>query len=609
MVSKGDAVMAERFLSERNLKFLLHEVFDAQEICRFPEFSKHTPKIFDMIVDAAVKLAKDLYKPYLEEMDKQASVLENGRVKVHPVVKKIMKEAGDGGWIGLRFAEQDGGENLPVLIGGACEFVFAAANYSASVYTHLTAGAANLIISFGTPGMQETYVPKMLEGKWQGTMALTEPQAGSSLSDIATTAVPTDEGFYKICGQKIFISAGDHDGVENIIHLLLARIEGAPAGVKGISLFVVPRLRPEKDHTLVQNDVQVTQIYHKLGYRGSPITELSFGEKGDCRGYLVGEPNNGLKCMFKMMNEARIGVGMGACGIASAAYYASCEYAISRPQGRKIGGKDPDRPPVPIIEHADVKRMLLFQRSIVEGSLSLLLQCALYADMEKAGPVADREKARLLLEILTPVAKTYPSEMGILSTSQGIQCLGGYGYCEDFPLEQFFRDSRIHPIHEGTTGIQGMDLLGRKIIMEEGKAFAAYRTEVRKTIDAASSFKETNPYAEKLENALKRLENVTAGLLAVAQKHGAETFLSDATLYLEFFGIVSVAWQWLKQGVAIKQALDVARKKKEVWFYQGKMFTLKYFFEYELPKIEGLAMRLESDDHLTVDMAVEYFGD
>jgi len=601
--------MAERFFSERNLKFLLHEVFDAEAVCAFPAYRSHDRKMFDMVIDAAVKLARDLYKPCLEEMDKNPPALEGGRVKVHPMVGRIMKEAGDGGWIGLRFSEKDGGEQLPVIVGGACDFIFSAANYSASVYSHLTSGAANLIISFGSKEMAETYVPKMLEGRWQGTMALTEPQAGSSLSDIATTAVSSEDGFYNISGQKIFISAGDQDGAENVVHLLLARIEGAPPGVRGISLFVVPRLRPEEDGGLVFNDVQVTQVYHKLGYKGAPITELSFGEKGDCRGYLVGEPHNGLKYMFRMMNEARIGVGMGACGIASAAYYASLEYAAARPQGRKIGGKDPNRPPVPIIEHADVKRMLLFQRAVVEGSLGLLLQCAWYADVEQAGPEEEKERAHLLLELLTPVAKTYPSEMGILSTSQGIQCLGGYGYCDDFPLEQFFRDSRIHPIHEGTTGIQGMDLLGRKVIMEDGKAFAAFREAVRRTIGEAGELRETAPHAGRLEEALTRLEGVSSDLMTVAQKKGAEVFLADATLYLEFFGIVAVGWQWLKQGIAAARGLGTAKKKKDVLFYQGKMYAFRFFFEYELPKAAALAVRLESDDHLTVDMQAEYFTD
>ncbi|MFP4532601.1 MAG: acyl-CoA dehydrogenase [Desulfobacterales bacterium] len=602
--------MTEKFFSERNLKFLLYEVLDTESLTRLSVFSQHNRKMFDMVIDAGIRLAKELYKPCLEEMDKQLPELKDGRVRVHPWVKKILREAGDGGWIGLRFPEAEGGEQLPNTIGSACDFIFTAANYSASVYSHLTAGAAHLIFSFGSRSLIDAYVPNMLSGRWQGTMALTEPQAGSSLSDITTSAIPTDDGDYLIKGQKIFISAGDHDGAENVVHLMLARIEGAPAGTKGISLFVVPRLRPDDSGEPVFNDITVTQVYHKLGYRGAPITELSIGEKDGCRGYLVGEAHKGLKYMFQMMNEARVGVGIGAAGIASAAYYAALDYAGSRTQGRPITSKDPAKPQIPIIEHADVKRMLLFQRAVVEGSLALLLQCSLYSDYLHAESEEEKKAANLMLEILTPVAKTYPSEMGILSTSQSIQCLGGYGYCEDFPVEQYYRDARIHPIHEGTTGIQGMDLLGRKVIMAEGKAFQLYMETVREAVREASEASESlKNYAEQLETALKTLETVTFNLIGVAQSKGPAAYLADATLYLEFFGIMTVAWQWLKQGIIAEKALQTAKSKREKNFYQGKIYTFKYFFEYELPKTEGLARRLASDDDLTLEMTADFFAD
>ena len=602
--------MTEKFFSERNLKFLLYEVLDAESLTQLPVFSQHNRKMFDMVIDAGIRLAKELYKPCLEEMDKQLPELKDGRVRVHPWVGKILKEAGDGGWIGLRFPEAEGGEQLPNTIGSACDFIFTAANYSASVYSHLTSGAAHLILSFGSRSLIDAYMPNMLSGRWQGTMALTEPQAGSSLSDITTTAIPTDDGDYLIKGQKIFISAGDHDGAENVVHLMLARIEGAPAGTKGISLFVVPRLRPDDSGEPVSNDITVTQVYHKLGYRGAPITELSIGEKDDCRGCLVGEAHKGLKYMFQMMNEARVGVGIGAAGIASAAYYAALDYAGARQQGRPITSKDPAKPQIPIIEHADVKRMLLFQRAMVEGSLALLLQCSLYSDYMHAEAAEEKEAAHLMLEILTPVAKTYPSEMGILSTSQSIQCLGGYGYCEDFPVEQYFRDARIHPIHEGTTGIQGMDLLGRKVIMADGKAFQLYLKTVREAVQKAGEGPESlKIYAEQLETALKTLETVTFNLIGVAQSKGPAAYLADATLYLEFFGIMTVAWQWLKQGIIAEKALQSAKSKREKNFYQGKIYTFKYFFEYELPKTDGLARRLSSADDLTLEMDAAFFND
>jgi butyryl-CoA dehydrogenase len=562
-----------------------------------------------MVLKAAVKLGKDLLFPVFEEMDRNQPELVNGEVKVHPSVKTIMKEFGEGGWISSRVPFERDGEQLPSTVADICDFIFSAANYSANAYPGLTFGASHLIESFGSKDLHDNYVPRMRAGEWQGTMALTEPEAGSSLADITTMAEPTHEGYYRIKGQKIFISAGDHDGVENVVHLLLAKIEGAPAGVKGISLFVVPKNRIDDNGDLVSNDVLASGVYHKLGYRGCPIVQLSIGDKNDCRGWLVGEPHNGLKYMFQMMNEARIGVGMGAAAMATAAYYASLDYARTRRQGRKVSQKDPNLPPIPIIEHADVKRMLLFQRAVIEGAQSLLMQCSKYVDFQKVLDGENREKYHLLLEILTPVAKSYPSEMGIYSISQGLQCLGGSGYCDDYPLEQYYRDCRIHPIHEGTTGIQGMDLLGRKVVMKNGQAFLLYINELQDTIAAAKEFNDLEKYAGELNKALVQLEEVTQHLLLIAQQQGPEAFLADATLYLEFFGIVTIAWQWLQQGIAAHKALKNGARKKDINFYEGKMFTLRYFFSYELPKTLGLAKRLLDDDRLTVEMQTEYFDD
>ncbi|MEJ2101550.1 MAG: acyl-CoA dehydrogenase [Desulfobacterales bacterium] len=601
--------MAAKFVSERNLKFLLYEVFDVESLTEYEYYKEHNRKMFDMVLKAAVKLAKELLFPIFEEMDRRQPELLNGEVKVHPSVKTIMTEFGEGGWISSRVPFDRDGEQLPSLVADVCEFIFAAANYSANAYAGLTFGASHLIESFGSRELYDRYVPKMLAGEWQGTMALTEPEAGSSLADITTMAEPTDKGYYRIKGQKIFISAGDHDGVENVIHLMLAKIEGAPAGVKGISLFVVPKKRIDDNGNLAPNDVVTAGVFHKLGYRGCPIVQLSMGDKNDCRGWLVGEPHKGLKNMFQMMNEARIGVGLGATAMATAAYYASLEYAKSRIQGRKVGQKDPNLPPVVIIEHADVKRMLLFQRAVVEGALALILQCSKYVDFLKILDKEGKEKYLLLLEILTPVAKSYPSEMGVHAISQGLQCLGGSGYCDDYPLEQYYRDCRIHPIHEGTTGIQGMDLLGRKVIMENGRAFKLYISEMQETITAAGEFKELDKYAAKLSQALTELQEVTHHLISIAQQQGPEAFLADATLYLEFFSYVTIGWQWLLQGIAVQTALHGGTSKKDFDFYQGKMLTLRYFFAYELPKTLGLAKRLLDDDRLTVEMQANFFND
>ena len=601
--------MAEKFVSERNLKFLLNEVLDTASLIKYPYYADHSPEVFDMVLDTAMKMARDTLKPCFTEMDRNPPVFVNGQVKVHPMVRTILKQFGEGGWISAMASAEHGGQQLPSMLVLACHFIFGAANYSGSIYPSACTGAAHLITTFGTQDQIDTYVPKLYAGAWQGTMALTEPQAGSSLADITTTAELSEGGYYQIKGQKIFISASEHDGADNIVNLMLAKIKGAPAGIKGISLFIVPNKRIVGDGKLFPNDVTVTATYHKLGYRGAPINQLSMGDNDDCHGYLVGAPNKGLSCMFQMMNEARLHVGIGATGIASAAYYAALEYTKARPQGRKLTDRDPASHQIPIIEHADVKRMLLFQRSIIEGSLSLLLQCSKYADLVVVTTGEKKERYSLLLDLLTPVAKTYPSEMGVLSTSQGLQCLGGYGYCEEFPLEQHFRDARIHPIHEGTTGIQALVLLARNVTMKNGMAFNLFLEEVGKVIALTETDEVLKPYSRQLAQALERLQAVTNHLLGLAMHGSIDLFLADATLYIECFGIIAVAWQWLLQAGVGRQALAKGPAGDDANFYQGKMYAFRYFFGYELPKIEGLATRLLNSDGLTVEMKEDFFND
>jgi len=599
--------MAKKFFSDRNLRFLLYEVFDAESLTRYQYYEDHNKKVFDMMLSSAAKMAKDLYWPIFEEMDRNPPELSNGTVKVHPSVKKILKECGAGRWISSTVPFELDGEQLPIMIAYACQFIFMSANYSASAYAGLCDGAARLIENFGSRELFDRYVSRLRSGEWQGTMALTEPEAGSSLSDIVTAAKPTEKGYYLIKGQKIFISAGDHDAVDNVIHLLLAKIEGAPPGAKGISLFVVPKKRVEEDGSLVANDVTTSGVFHKLGYRGCPIVQLNFGDGNECRGWLVGEPHNGIRYMFQMMNEARVGVGMGAAAIATAAYYASLEYARERKQGRRPGEKDPTLPQIPIIEHSDVKRMLLFQRAIIEGSLSLLVQCSKYIDLEIAIEGEEKEKYALLLDLLTPVVKTYPSEMAIQSISQGLQCFGGSGYCDDYPLEQYYRDARIHPIHEGTTAIHGIDLLDRKTRMKDGKAFKIYIAEMKSAIEEASKDPALVPYSEKLADAAEKLQSLTEYLQSILQEKGVQIYLADATLYLEYFGIICIAWQWLLQGTAICKALASKCSAKEMLFYKGKFAAMQFFYEYELPKILGLEERLRKCDGLTVSIDSTFF--
>ncbi len=601
--------MAEKFVSMRNLKFLLYEVFDAATLTRHPYYGEYDRKMLDMVLQAAEELARGLLWPNFREMDQNPPELTDEGVRVHSSVGRILKEFGQGGWSAMTVPEELGGQQLPQVVADSCQFIFFAANYSAAVYLGLIDGAARLIENFGSRELNKVFVPNMRSARWQGTMALTEPEAGSSLTDITTTAEPAENGYYHLRGQKVFITAADHDAVENVVHLLLARINGAPPGVKGISLFAVPKSRIGGNGKLVPNDVVVSGVFHKLGYRGAPTVQLSIGDRDDCRGYLVGEPHKGLGYMFQMMNEARIGVGLGATAMASAAYYESLDYAISRKQGRKIGEKDPSGPPVPIIEHADVKRMLLYQRAVVEGSLSLLMQCSLYVDRMKTTDGQENERYALLLDLLTPVAKSYPSENGVLSVSQGLQCLGGSGYCDDYPMEQYYRDARIHPIHEGTSAIHGIDLLARKISMREGRAFHLFLGEVKTAVIRAKEEKELKEFGQKLSERLLNLQQVTERLMLIQKEKGIEIALADATLYLELFGVISVAWQWLLQAIAIRKALkeELSGAKKD--FYCGKYHAFQFFFRYELPKTEGLLERLMQTDGLTVKMKKEWFSD
>ncbi|TAE76104.1 MAG: acyl-CoA dehydrogenase [Bacteroidetes bacterium] len=591
----------EKYISLQNLQFLLYDVHQAHLLTKNTIFSSHTQEDFDLMLSSALEMGDKLMRPYNRDMDANEPQLVNGKIIVHEKVKDFIKACGEGGWISAGFSEKDGGMQLPAIINNACGYIFNAANYSMSVFPFLTAGAANLINTFANESLKKIYLPKMFSGEWQGTMALTEPDAGSSLSDIITTATPSENGTYQIKGQKIYISAGDHNACDNIVHLMLARIKGAPAGVKGISLFIVPQKRMTNDNQLENNDVITAGIFHKMGYKGAPIAHLSIGSNDNCVGYLVGEEHKGLSYMFQMMNEARIGVGMNAVGIASAAYYDSLKYAKERPQGRKIENKDIAQKQVNIIEHADVKRMLLFQKSIIDGSLGLLLQCALYADKEKtATKPEEKEKFALLLDFLTPVAKSYPSEMGILTTSTAVQILGGAGYCRDFNVEQYFRESRIHPIHEGTTGIHGIDLLGRKVNLKNGKAFKYFLRELYDTVNEAENIELLQMQVGEFSRNVYIFASITKDLQEKIEKYDIEKALSDATLYLELVGILAVGWQLLKQFIAVQN-------HKDINFKQGKIFSFHYFCEYELPKIQLLRNRLEKNDFLSVKMKEDYF--
>ena len=591
------------FYSKKDLYFQLFENFNCVQLTEIPFFGDHSEESFKLILDAAAQIAEKNLYPILAEMDRNEPILVDGKIKIHPKMKEIVEKFGEDGWINATFPYQEGGQQVPWTIHLAAGFILQAANYSASVFPFLTTGAANLIRSFGSQKLIETFTPLMYAGKWQGTMALTEPDAGSSLADLITTAYRTeDPTVYKIKGQKIYISCGDHDACENFIHLLLARIEGSPAGTKGISLFIVPQKRIENGES---NDVLTQGIYHKMGYKGAPIAHLMLGSEDGCEGYLVGETNKGLSYMFQMMNEARLGVGMNAVAISTAAYTKSLAYAKERPQGRKISEKDLSKPQISIIQHADVKRMLLFQKSVAEGSLALVLYCAQLSDRlthEKDEIV--KNELENLLNLLTPIAKSYPAEMGILSTSAAVQILGGAGYTTDFAIEQYFRDARIHPIHEGTTGIQGLDLLGRKLLAQNGLGWKIWQKEIRNTLEVIATFPDLKDIQLEFEIQLQNISKATESLLNKSQQ-GPEVFLADATLFLEMAGILALGWIWMNQAIVSSKKLEEVDSERN--FYLGKIETARYFAGYELVKIESISKRLLADFFPTLDMQEDWF--
>ena len=596
--------MSNKYIDLSTLKYLLYDIHKLEDLLDRERFNDHNKESLDMFLNSTKDFADRELFPFIKEMDENPAHHRDGQVFVHKQVETMMKKGGELGFISASFDYDVGGMQIPLMAHTAAIYILDAANNHLPGYAGLTQGAAELIIHFANKNLIKTFTPNMLSGKWGGTMCLTEPQAGSSLSDIVTKANPTGKGYYNIRGQKIFISGGDNQYAENIVHLLIARVEGAPKGTKGISLFIVPKNRISNDGSLVSNDVNSVADFQKMGQKGYCTTHLSFGDKGDCQGWLVGEENKGLSYMFLMMNAARIAVGRGASAIASAAYYASLQYANERPQGRKLsseGKKNIEQNQSLIIEHPDVRRMLMFQKSVVEGSMSLVLLAAKYYDLENtAKSPEEKSKYNTILEMIIPVVKTYPSEAGALSVNNGLQVLGGYGFCSDFILQQYYRDIRISSIYEGTTGIQSQDLLGRKITMNNGEGLKLLSTEIIKVISKANEFPELESYANILSHKLKLSEKVLNSLMPYALKGDFEKYLADATIFMEFFSLIIVAWNWLEIGINSQSELNGGKKKYSDIFYESKIETMKYFFDYELPKTTSQGEILMNPSSVTI---------
>ena len=604
--------MQSKIVSRRDLEFVLYEWLRAEELTRRERYADHSRETFNAALDTCEQIATDLFAPHNKKNDQEEPHFDGEKVHIIPEVKIALKAFCDAG---LMAAGQDydfGGMQLPVLIEKAGLSYFKGANVGTSSYPFLTIGNANTLLKCGTPEQIETFVKPMMDGRFFGTMCLSEPQAGSSLSDIVTRAEPQPDGTYRLKGNKMWISAGEHELSENIVHLVLAKVPDENGklipGVKGISLFIVPKKLVNPDGSLGErNDVVLAGLNHKMGYRGTTNCLLNFGEgkfkpqgQAGAIGYLVGELHKGLANMFHMMNEARIGVGLGAVMLGYTGYLHALEYARERPQGRQPGAKDPAQPQIPIIQHTDVKRMLLAQKAYVEGGLALNLYCARLVDDERTGDSEEaRKHALLLLDILTPIAKSWPSQWCLEANNLAIQVHGGYGYTREYNVEQFYRDNRLNPIHEGTHGIQGLDLLGRKVSMQGGAAFKALGQEVQKTIAKAQDVPELAAYAQALAGALQRIDKVTQALYAVGDMNKT---LANASAYLEAFGHTVVAWVWLEQAL-----LAVGKSGHDADFYKGKLQACAYFYKWELPKVHTQLDLLESIDTTTLDMQDAWF--
>ncbi|MSQ57818.1 MAG: acyl-CoA dehydrogenase [Limnohabitans sp.] len=608
----------------QSIDFFLYGWLHVETLCSRDRFSEHGKETFDAVLDTCERIAKDKYAPFNRLVDTEEPRMQGDRL-ILPQATHDAHAAYAGS--GMLSAAQDydiGGMQLPYTVESAANSFFAAASVSIGGGM-LTVGNANLLMAHGSETQKKVFALNEFSGRWMGTMCLSEPQAGSSLSDITTRAIPDGVDFkndvlgnrYRLKGNKMWISTGDHDITENIVHLVLAKIPDANgqliAGTKGISLFIVPKQLVNEQGQLTgeRNDVALAGLNHKCGWRGTVNTLLNFGEgKYPVRsggfdnqgsgaiGYLVGQPGQGLRYMFHMMNEARIGVGLAATMLGLAGYYASLDYAKNRHQGRSVGprGKDPSSPSIPIIQHADIKRMLLAQKSYGEGALALALYCARLVDEQHTGTSQQANEARLLLEVLTPIAKSWPSEWCLEANNLAIQIHGGYGYTRDFPVEQYWRDNRLNMIHEGTHGIQALDLLGRKVLMEEGLGLKLLKQRMMETVHLANTQDlPIKVHAQKLVHAIEQVEHATQ---AAWSKQNPSIALANAVPYMQAFGHTVMAWTWLSV-IASIQSKDAA--------HEGRQRACDYFFNYELPKISAWLNVVNNHDMTCAEMPIESF--
>jgi alkylation response protein AidB-like acyl-CoA dehydrogenase len=603
--------MAQSLADRRDVDFVLHEQFNVAELSKHDLFADFNKKTVDLIVSEVRNLALKEILPTRVDGDREGARFDNGEVKVPESYKKVWEIFNEGEWLAMSEDPQWGGQGMPRTLAIAAGDYFDAANFSFMMYAGLTHGAGKLVETFGTEKQKQLFLKKMYTGHWTGTMLLTEPEAGSDVGALTTTAVKNGDGTYSITGNKIFISAGEHDMAENIIHPVLARIEGAPEGTKGISLFLVPKIWVNDDGSLGQpNDVVCTAVEEKMGIHGNATCALSLGGKGKCRGTLLGEENKGMRAMFLMMNEARLLVGLQGLACASASYLYAVNYARERVQGRHLSQmQEKSAPSVPIIQHPDIRRMLLTMKVYVEGMRSLLYYIGMCGD--KSGISDDEEekaKYQGLVDLLIPIAKGYVTDRAFEVCSLGIQIFGGYGYVKEYPVEQLLRDCRITPIYEGTNGIQAMDLLGRKLGMNKGKPIMDLLGEIQKTIAEAKALAPVKECAGKVENALNKLGEVAMHMGKTAMSPDMLTAFAFAYPFMEVAGDVVFSWMLLWRATLAAQKLENGARKKDNVFYEGQLKGAEYFSHSVLPATLGKMDAILASNSAVVDIPEDSFG-
>jgi len=602
--------MAQVITDKRDVEFVLHEQLEVEKLAKHEHFAEFTKKTVDLILSEARNLAVKEMLPVLKIADEEGCKLENGTVKVPESFHRIYELFKEGEWIALCDDPKWGGQGMPAAVAQAVKNYFYGANFPFTLTILLSHGAGKLVERFGTEKQKNLFLKKMYNGEWAGTMLLTEPEAGSDVGALTTVAVKNADGTYSLTGSKIFISSGEHDLVENIIHPVLARIEGAPAGTAGISLFLAPKIRVNDDGSLgAPNDVVCTGIEEKMGIHGSPTCSLTLGGKGQCRGTLLGEENKGMRAMFVMMNEARLDVGMQALGCASASLQNALNYARERVQGRHLlaGGKD--APPVPIIQHPDVRRMLLSMKAYTEGCRSIIYYIGFCEDMIRvSNDPAEKARYQGLIDLLIPIAKGYVSDRAFEVCSQGIQIYGGYGYTKEYPQEQLLRDCKITHIYEGTNGIQAMDLLGRKLGLNKGQPFRDLLAEIRKTIDTAKNLSGLEDLAEKAAATAAELEKTAGFIGRMAASENAMTAYSHAYTFMDVTGDTVTAWMLLWRAVVAAQKLQAGAKSKDAVFYEGQIATARFFINTVLPVTFGKINVILTFDSTATDLSEDGFG-